>query len=255
MAFAGNVSLSLNTQRGALAAPTPDEGRVGLPVSVDFSLAQDVTYDFTLLTNGKQFSVVRTLMLDNSANPNAVVITVSNTGQRLNFPPYSFGAVPISALGNSSIRLQTNGGGSANTYVEFFNYDISPFITSGFGPITPGQISGVYGIDGATRMALANPFAVTQAAGTVITNRNAALGVGVASDVFPGGASAVGVRFRNIGAGDATYRIGGTANGSFAAGDKQCNAGDPWLILPYRYSGRISFLSAAGTNIEAEEFS
>lgn len=127
-------------------------------------------------------------------------------------------------------------GGAANPYVpyrKFYPSDLTA-LTNGLTAITNAVNNPA-------------PDSVTP------TNRNNAIATATAEDVFPGGGNPVWTRFRNVGPNDAFYNVGGTASGNFAAGDKQINVGE-YVVLPYKTDENISFYSAAGTNIEGEEW-
>jgi hypothetical protein len=62
------------------------EGQKILPIPLDFSVSNNIDFDFTNMYERKQFTLLQTIYFDNSANDHAATITVAATGQTINIP-------------------------------------------------------------------------------------------------------------------------------------------------------------------------
>jgi len=212
--------------------------------ALDFTGPQTYVLDATLLQAAKTFGIPRSIYVNNSQNPNLCLITIQGTGSIEQVPAFSIGLLPITALANSKIFIQSTGGAPAGSTVEveLYNYERPPYVYGGLGPFQPGS----------------QVEALAQNAASFIP-RNTTLGAAVAANVFPTVAATRQVMFKNVGdgagGGDVAYwNVGNTASGVFASGDQLLQVGDG-LLMPFRTLQRISFYSPNGTRIQGVEWS
>ena len=97
-------------QTGIYNALVPPEGPKSVAVTLDFSASVSYTIDFTIAYMNKTMTVVQTLWLDNSLNPDTVSVTVPSTGHSFAVPANSVGAFPIVAAIRPKIILASSGG-------------------------------------------------------------------------------------------------------------------------------------------------
>lgn len=225
--------------RGNVQNADPTSGRVTIPITLDFttSFADSFVADFGQLTAGGVFDYPRTVWVDNSRNPNQLLVTVSQVGQNFPIPPYSVAQVPLYAQPGSTVTFSSLGIATGLVYAVFYNTRELAFSYSGFAPIIPGfQVESLY-------PSLTN-----------LTIRSAALVGGVAQDIFPAVAATRMVFFQNIGGDEAFFRIGATAVGTFPQDIPIQPQGEVLPIaLPFRTNQRISFFCPVACNILAFE--
>lgn len=217
----------------------PNENRQSIPYTIaaaDTAAAFDITFDFTLLQNGVNFSAVRTMFVDNSKNPSPITVNVSGSGQQFPVPPYTAGYFNVSSSSVAkTIELISVGGATGTVYVEFFNYTIAPDVWAGFAPFVPG-------VQVVTKPDVGTPVV-----------RSAVLAATTPANIFPAVATATQKWFRNVGANAAFYNVNVGATGTFVNGDKIIQPGEA-VLLPFSYKSAVSFWSELGTSIEALEF-
>lgn len=148
------------TFRGSKSLADPKQGRAIYTTDLDFSAPEEYQFDFTLLEQAELVGLIKTLYLDNSVNPKAVEITVSQTQQYIVCPPFSVGYFPIIAEVNSRVTLVSEGGATDKCYAAFMNYDVPPVVWSGFAPLVDGAKVTLIGVDGVTNMSATNPIIV-----------------------------------------------------------------------------------------------
>ncbi len=88
------VATALGYQKLAFGC-FPKEGSVTLPVNLDFSTVASVVLDATIWQARGQFSQLQTLYIDNSANPNPLVIVMNVTFQRIVVKKNTCGYFPV----------------------------------------------------------------------------------------------------------------------------------------------------------------
>lgn len=225
---------------GVQSETSPNTARQSIPFNIPLanaSAAFDYLFDFQLAQAQYQFDAVRTMFADNSLNPSSLLVAVSGSLQQFPIPPFSAGYFNVSSSTQSKqIEVTSVGGATGKVYLEFYNYEIAPDVWTGFAPFIPG-------ISVTTKPAVGAP-----------TPRNFVLVGGTAHNVFPAVTTPNQKRFRNFGGGSAWYNMSVTADGTAANGDIPIQPGEPMYLLPYSFSGAISFYSAVGTTIIAEDF-
>lgn len=146
--------------------PLYEHGPKYLPIDLDFT---DVTFiDVNLFnenTNGA-IDFVQSLYIDNASNPDALVIVMNVTGQRLVIPPYSQGTYPCLASTPLQFRVSTTQG-ALNCMVGCLNVPMpfAAWFSQFAGPLnvaTPPYV-GAY-IDRSGSVAIANTPQVLAAA-------------------------------------------------------------------------------------------
>jgi hypothetical protein len=104
----------------------PDDGRRAIPITLDFTGA-DITqyiFDYQNMQSRGFMSMVQTVYVDNSANSNALVITVGGTGQQIQAPPNTQGYYPV--LCSNPIRFVfSSPANSSLVTVQLINVAIS----------------------------------------------------------------------------------------------------------------------------------
>jgi hypothetical protein len=218
---------------------SPPGGQQSIPYTLkasDAAVAFDVLFDFTLNQQGLLFGAPRSVFVDNSRNPNAILVDVEGPGQQFPVPPYSAGVFTISsATAARKVSMSSDGGADGIVFFEFYNFNKAPYVWSGFAPFIPG-------VQVLTKPDIGIPVA-----------RNYTLLAATAHDIFPAVVTPNQKRFRNLSDTLCYYNLNVAATGSFAAGDCVINPGET-IELKFSYSGAISFYSADGGNIEAYEF-
>lgn len=227
------------TPRGNIQDADPTTGRVSIAASLDFraTFSDNYSFDFGLLSQSGVFDHPRTIWVDNSQNPNQLFVSVSQTSQNFPVPPYSVVQVPLYAQDGSLVTITSAGIATGLVGVVFYNTRESNFAYSGFAPLSPGfQVEALY------------PNL------TLLTNRNTALGAGVAADVFPAVSQARMCFLWNVGGDLAWMNFGITATGAFPADyPLQPNAFGVTPPLAFRTNKRISVICPNACNIVAFE--
>lgn len=230
----------LLTPRGNVQDLDPKTGRVTIAAQCDFttSFANAFSFDFGFLRQSGVFDHPRTLWVDNSKNPNQLVVSVSQTSQNFPVPPYSVVQVPVYAQDGSVIEVSSLGLATGVVGLIFYNTRESNYAYSGFSPLVPGfQVESL-------------PPNVT-----TFTNRNVSLLAGVAADVFPAVAATRMLFIANIGADLAFFNVGQTAVGTFPQDYLlQPNAaGVAPPIMAFRTNKRLSVFCVNACDIMAFE--
>jgi hypothetical protein len=104
----------------------PCEGTKSYPVQLDFSVANGWLCDFTQQFNQKQFTTLQTVYVDNSNNPQPVIITCSGTGQVITAPAMSQGY--YSLLQPTPPQLNVASAGAVKVTLQFLNFYIPPTV-------------------------------------------------------------------------------------------------------------------------------
>ena len=151
--------------RGELGATrAKNEGKVDLPVVLDFTSANDIILDFSAVQQQNIFSAPRSVFIDNTMNPSPISVAVSVTGQTFPVPPYAAGYFQLQSMRDSRVRLISTGGATGLTQVTVFNYETFPVVWSGFGPTTALNRATISGEDGSAPASISNPLPVEGAA-------------------------------------------------------------------------------------------
>ncbi len=97
-------------------ATIPDEGPKCLPFALDFSAQPSYAIDLQSLQSRNFLSVIQSVFIDNSANPQAVTMAIDGTQQRVTAKAYTQGyytvLIPnpprftVSSAGAVVVRLQ-----------------------------------------------------------------------------------------------------------------------------------------------------
>src|SRR6185437_8815590 len=90
-------------------ARMPAEGPKAIPLTFDFSQYPSYEVDFTLAQMQQRLSVVQSVWVDNSANPEPVSLNVSMSGQIIVCPAYSQGVFPCIAALRPKIIVSCSG--------------------------------------------------------------------------------------------------------------------------------------------------
>lgn len=98
--------------------------------NIDFTgVGSSYLLNLTSQQQAQLIGVPRTLFIDNSSNPNNVVVNVGVTNQQFEAPPYSNGFYTLaSAPGAGLITLTSQGGATSVGNVAVFDYVIAPFV-------------------------------------------------------------------------------------------------------------------------------
>lgn len=100
-----------------------------IPLTVDFTgVSNEERIDLTIPQSGGLFGTLKTIFIDNSTNPNEVVVNVSGTNQTFVAPPYSDGFYPVAATGSSVITMTSIGGATAFNNVQMYDYETVPIV-------------------------------------------------------------------------------------------------------------------------------
>lgn len=105
----------------------PREGACAVPAVYDFSGGvQAYVTDMTAIRQLGKISMVQSVFIDNSANTQPLVLTVSDTKQAISIPAYFQGVFPLIVGGRSSFAVTSTGNGVANIY--YCNVEQAPFM-------------------------------------------------------------------------------------------------------------------------------
>lgn len=198
---------------------------------IDFTGAGTVyLVDLTQQQQAGLFRTPETLFMDNSTNPNSVVVQVSITNQFFEIPPNSNGYYRLSSTPGSQITLTSVGGATSRGNIQIFDFPITPVVWYN----TPGGVASAVTIaDGASvtlgtkaDAATTNPAAVAseisilkgilqeevaQASNIVWTQTVVNLPAGVSTQILAANAARRALRWMNAGVNPVTVVPGAAA--------------------------------------------
>lgn len=111
----------------------PAQGPKALPVRLDFTLDTEITVDFTSAEESNGISFIQSVWVDNSANPNALILTFDITGQRIVVPATAQSVFPVIATLKSKCVATTTPGANIVANAIFMNV---PMASELWGPVT-----------------------------------------------------------------------------------------------------------------------
>lgn len=88
----------------------PDENPRSIRIRYDLVNQDDVIVDLNNAIEAKVISNVQTIYFDNADNPNNVTMQIEVTNQRLIFPAYSQGYIPVLCPNPPKFTLSSQGG-------------------------------------------------------------------------------------------------------------------------------------------------
>lgn len=106
IAMSGTISVTMQ-QSAIYNAMIPPEGPRSVSMALDFAASDQYDVDFTLAYAQKTISVVQTVWVDNSSNPQPVLFSVAGTGQKFTAPPYAQGSFPVIAAIRPKIAVSS----------------------------------------------------------------------------------------------------------------------------------------------------
>lgn len=203
---------------------TPKEGPSIVPINADFSQQPGYLVDLSVLYNGGKLSQVVTVFADNSLNSSPLVLIVQDTGQKITWPAFSYGYMPV--MQSSNLKFSVASAGGIAIQIEFLNFAIAPGIYSANGtPVLTGN--GALSVsDSILESAVSNNLmnvaingnvSWTDASGTITTG-------GTQQQALAANPARKAIQLMNISAGDLWYRwtgnaaIGGTSSFKLVAG-------------------------------------
>lgn len=189
----------------------PKEGPSAVPVTCDFTTQSGYSIDLTNLFNRKFISQILTVFADNTANSSPLIVVVPDTNQRLVWPAYSQGYIPV--LQASNMRFTAQSTGAFVIQLEFLNFPVAAGVWSGNGqPVING--SGAISVSdtilesavvsGIMQTAITGNLTLTDVSGTITAG-------GTAQTALAAQAGRKALQFQNISAGDLWYRFTGAA--------------------------------------------
>lgn len=135
----------------------PSDGPKALTVLVDFTQQQPIQIDLTLPAIDGKIPFVQAVFIDNSQNPNPIVLTVEVTQQRIQVPSGQQGWYAIAA-GRPPVFSVTCVGGSTSTLFVFSSVPI---------PTSQWQAGSLAGQIYLTKPAILTPLGYQQIVGLV----------------------------------------------------------------------------------------
>jgi hypothetical protein len=121
----------------------PPEGPRAVRIYLDFTTNGALLADLSGLVQGQpapQLSYVQTLFVDNSANANPLVVTTDASNQKVIFPAYSQGYMPILQPNFPKITFNTTPATGLTFYAFALNFPVTPSIWS--ATVAGGTYSG-----------------------------------------------------------------------------------------------------------------
>ena len=225
----------------------PKEGPAVVPVNLDFSLNPAYTVDLTNLFNGGFLKQILCIYADNSANPSPLTVQIPDTNQKLVWPPYSQGYIPV--LQTSNLKFAVSCANKAiGGALEFLNFPVAASVWSvgGMPLLTAGGAMPVS--DAVLEQAISNNMMQVQIAGGLsYTDASNTITTGGTQQVaLAANASRKAVQLMNISAGDLWYRW--TGNAAIAgAGSFKLVAGAYYESAPGLVSTQqLSIIGATG---------
>lgn len=166
----------------------PEENSRSITAQYNWAAQSGYAEDLGLAVAMGVESSIQSVFIDNSLNPQPVVITVAGTGQVVNCAPYSMGVFPLFLTGMPSFNIVTIGANgvpaivAATTRCYFLNFPISPTVWG----TNPGQVpaagtNNTVAVGGTAVIALTGPLR-----SAYISNPLAALdqGIGAAEVLY-----------------------------------------------------------------------
>lgn len=189
----------------------PAEGPSSVPVSCDFTAQSGYTVDLSNLFNRKFISQILTVFADNTANTSPLIVTVPDTNQKLVWPAYSQGYIPV--LQSTAMKFLAQSTGAFVVQLEFLNFPVAaaiwsinaPPVVNGSGAILVSDtiVEGAIA-NGIMQTAITGNLTLTDASGTITAG-------GTAQTALVAQAARKALQLQNISAGDLWYRFTGTA--------------------------------------------
>lgn len=104
----------------------PKEGPKCIPLG--FSFVTAASYDVNLVNfmNLGRISIIQGMFVDNSTNPNSVIVSFQGTQQSINVKAYSQMYVPIFGLNPLVCNVSSTINANGVTYIVFYNVPIAP---------------------------------------------------------------------------------------------------------------------------------
>jgi len=109
----------------------PTQGPKALPVTLDFTATQEIKFDLLLEETSGVIQFIQSIWVDNADNASPLILTFSQTQQRLVIPANAQGAWPVICPDQTQVRAQTVGG--VVCQVILLNVPLAP---EQYGPIT-----------------------------------------------------------------------------------------------------------------------
>jgi hypothetical protein len=133
--MADPITLSSNEVylTGRVAAPKVEQDRVGVAARLDFRSSNTFVVDFTVTNQAQVIGTVRTMFMDNTTNPNEVIVSVGGTNQSFTIPANAEGYFPLTATEISRITMTSLGGATSIQSAVFYNYDMPAVVWYKYG--------------------------------------------------------------------------------------------------------------------------
>lgn len=202
----------------------PKEGPAVVPVNLDFTANSAYTVDLTRLYSQKFLLQVLTVYADNSANSSPLTLTIPDTQQKLTWPAYSQGYLPVMQSTNMVFQMASAGAFVVN--VEFMNFPVAASIWSANG--TPALTAGgaLQVSDQILESAVAGGLLQVQTNGNItLTDASNTIAVGgTQQQALAANANRKFLSLMNISTADLWYRftgnaaVGGTSSFKLVAG-------------------------------------
>lgn len=144
----------------------PMQGPKALPVTLDFTATQIITFDLLLEETQGVIQYVQSIWVDNADNASPLTLTFAQTNQRIVVPANAQGAWPVIAPDQTQVKAQSVGGVICS--VILLNVPLAP---EQYGPVTVNA-----NVNPAPyQAAVANSFnAIVTSGGTAVFAANAA---------------------------------------------------------------------------------
>jgi len=109
------------------APPNPQVQPGSKSINLDFTTEQHYAIQFE--QSQGSLGSIKSIIMDNSKNPNDVIISVSGTNQLFTFPKKGVGVAPIVSWPTSTISFYSLGGATALTNTTLNNFSLPASIT------------------------------------------------------------------------------------------------------------------------------
>lgn len=109
----------------------PMQGPKALPITLDFTAVQEIRFDLLLEETNGVIQYIQSIWVDNADNLSPLILTFSQTQQRLVIPAGAQGAWPVITPDQTQVRAQTVGG--VVCQVILLNVPLAP---EQYGPVT-----------------------------------------------------------------------------------------------------------------------
>jgi hypothetical protein len=202
----------------------PKEGPSIVPIVCDFTANPAYLIDFSRLYDANLLRQVLTVYADNSANSSPLALTIPDTQQRLVWPAFSCGYLPVAQSQN--LKFNVASAGAFVITLEFLNFPVAasvwsangqPQLTAGGAMLVSDAILEGAISNGVVQTAITGNIALTDASGTITLG-------GTAQNALGANANRKAIQLMNISTGDLWYRwtgaaaVGGTSSFKLVSG-------------------------------------